>query len=151
ELRPRGAGGRLPWIYNLGLSVSYLKSFNDMDLKAKFAVYNIFDQQRELQVNDRYETTLGFPNPAYLQGTSFQSPRYAQLQVTVDFSSCSSAARIRGPPFPGRCTIPRLSTSAGVSLKVLSTAVLLALLCACGGDSFARSDAGFNKAFDDAV
>ncbi|HLU06625.1 MAG TPA: TonB-dependent receptor [Woeseiaceae bacterium] len=85
ELRPRGAGGRLPWIYNLGLSVSYLKSFNDMDLKAKFAVYNIFDQQRELQVNDRYETTLGFPNPAYLQGTSFQSPRYAQLQVTVDF------------------------------------------------------------------
>lgn len=67
------------------LSLTYLKSFNDVDLKAKFAVYNVFNQQRTLQVNERYETALGFPNPAYLRGASFQSPRYAQLQVTVDF------------------------------------------------------------------
>jgi hypothetical protein len=85
EHKPRGAGGRLPWTYNLGLSLTYARSFNDLDLNAKFAVYNVLDQQRTVQVNDRFETALGFPNPAYLQGTEFQSPRYAQFLVTLDF------------------------------------------------------------------
>jgi hypothetical protein len=85
EHRPRGSGGRLPWTYNLGLSVTYLKSFSDVDLKAKFAVYNVLNQQRTLQVDDELESSLGFINPGYLEGTSFQSPRYAQFLVTVDF------------------------------------------------------------------
>jgi hypothetical protein len=85
EHRARASGGQLPWRYDLGLSVTYLKSFSDVDLRAKFAVYNILDQQRELQVNDRLETSLGFINPSYLQGTSYQSPRFAQFLVTVDF------------------------------------------------------------------
>jgi hypothetical protein len=85
EYRPRGSGGRLPWTYNLGLSVTYLKSFNDVDLKAKFAVYNVLDQQRTVGVNERLETSLGFINPSYLQGTSYQTPRFAQFLVTLDF------------------------------------------------------------------
>ena len=85
EHRARGSEGNLPWTYNLGLSLTYLKSFNDVDLKAKFAVYNVLDQQREVQVNERLETSLGFINPSYLQGTSYQSPRFAQFLVTVDF------------------------------------------------------------------
>jgi hypothetical protein len=82
---PRGAGGRFPWTYNLGLSLTYLKSFNDVDLKAKLAVYNVLDQQRATDANDRLETALGFINPRYLEGTSYQSPRYAQFLVTLDF------------------------------------------------------------------
>jgi hypothetical protein len=85
EYRPRGSGGRLPWTYNLGLGVTYLKSFNDVDLKAKFAVYNVLDQQRTVGVNERLETSLGFINPSYLQGTSYQTPRFAQFLVTLDF------------------------------------------------------------------
>jgi Carboxypeptidase regulatory-like domain/TonB dependent receptor/TonB-dependent Receptor Plug Domain len=81
----RGSGGRMPWTYNLGLSLTYLKSFNDVDLRAKFAVYNILDEQRMTSVNERYETVLGEPNESYLQGTGYQSPRFAQFLVTVDF------------------------------------------------------------------
>jgi hypothetical protein len=85
EHRPRGSGGRLPWTYNLGLSLTYLKSFSDVDLRAKFAVYNVFNQQRVLDVDDEYEASLGDFNEDYLEGTSYQSPRFAQFLVTVDF------------------------------------------------------------------
>jgi hypothetical protein len=85
EHRARASGGRLPWTYNLGLSVTYLKSFSEVDLRAKFAIYNVLDQQRKTQVDDELESDIGFINPGYLQGTSFQSPRYAQFLVTIDF------------------------------------------------------------------
>ena len=85
EHRPRASAGNLPWTYNLGLSVTYLKSFSDVDLSAKFAVYNLLNQQRELQVDDDLEEDIGFINPGYLQGTAYQAPRYAQFLVTVDF------------------------------------------------------------------
>jgi hypothetical protein len=85
EHRPRGSGGRLPWTYNLGLSVTYLRSFSDVDLRARFAVYNLLDQQRVIDVDDEYESGLGVPNADYLEGTTYQSPRYAQFTVTVDF------------------------------------------------------------------
>ena len=85
EHRGRASNGRLPWTYDLGLSLTYLKSFNDVDLRAKFAVYNLLNQQRELQVDDQFESDIGFINPEYLQGTSYQAPRFAQFLVTVDF------------------------------------------------------------------
>jgi hypothetical protein len=85
EHRSRGSGGRLPWTYNLGLSVSYARSFNDMDFRAKLAVYNVLDQQKTLAVDDQFEADIGFLNPEYRVGTSYQSPRYAQLLFTVDF------------------------------------------------------------------
>jgi len=85
EHRARGSAGRLPWTYNLGVSVTYMKSFSDIDLRAKFAVYNLLDQQRTIEVDDELEPSVGSPNPDYLLGTAYQSPRYAQFLVTVDF------------------------------------------------------------------
>lgn len=85
EHRPRASGGRLPWTYNLGISVTYLKQFSDVDLKARFAVYNLLDQQRVIEVDDELESDIGFINPDYMQGETYQSPRYAQFTVTVDF------------------------------------------------------------------
>jgi hypothetical protein len=85
EHRPRGSGGRLPWTYNLGLSVTYLRSFSDVDLRARFAVYNLLDQQRVVEVDDEFESGLGVPNADYLEGTGYQSPRYAQYTVRVYF------------------------------------------------------------------
>lgn len=85
EHRERGSAGRMPWTYNLGLSLTYLREFDAFDLRAKFAVYNVLDQQRVIELDDEYETDIGFVNPDYLEGTAYQSPRYAQFQVTVDF------------------------------------------------------------------
>ncbi|HET6630344.1 MAG TPA: TonB-dependent receptor [Woeseiaceae bacterium] len=85
EHRARGSAGRTPWTYNVGLSLTYLKELQDFDIRAKFAVYNLLDQQRVIEVDDEYEDDIGFVNPDYLEGTAYQSPRYAQFLVTVDF------------------------------------------------------------------
>lgn len=85
EHRSRASGGRMPWTYNVGVSVTYLKSFSDVDLTAKFAVYNLLDQQRVIEVDDQLESDIGFINPSYLQGETYQSPRFAQFLVTIDF------------------------------------------------------------------
>ena len=34
---------------------------------------------------DELETDIGFRNPSYREGTGYQSPRYAQLTVSLDF------------------------------------------------------------------
>lgn len=82
---PRGGYGRLPWSYELGASVTWLKSFNETDLRVKFAVYNLTNQQKKLSVNQTYEDSVGSPNDLFLYPESFQAPRYAQLVVTLDY------------------------------------------------------------------
>lgn len=85
QLRGRGAGGRTPWIYDVGASLTYQKSFGAADLRVKLAVYNLLNQQRALEVDDSYETGVGVANKFYGLGTGYQNPRYAQLTVSVDF------------------------------------------------------------------
>jgi len=81
----RGAYGRLPWSYELGASVTWLKSFNETNLKVKFAVYNLTNQQKRMSVNQEYEGAIGSPNDLFLYPESFQAPRYAQLVVSLDY------------------------------------------------------------------
>ena len=81
----RGAGGKLPWTYDLGANVTYLRSFGDTNLRVKLAVYNLLNQERVIEVDDELEPEIGFINPTYRQGTGYQSPRYAQLTVSLDF------------------------------------------------------------------
>ncbi|KRB11369.1 TonB-dependent receptor [Lysobacter sp. Root690] len=85
ELRRRGSGGRTPWIFDMGASLSYQQQFAQANLRVKLAVYNLLNQQRRIEVDDEYEQDIGFKNPQYLYGTGYQSPRYAQLTVSVDF------------------------------------------------------------------
>lgn len=85
EHRPRGSAGRLPWTYNLNLSLTYRKAFRDVDLAAKLAVYNVLNQQRTLGVEEDLEPNVGTINEEWGIGTSYQSPRSAQFLVTVDF------------------------------------------------------------------
>jgi outer membrane receptor protein involved in Fe transport len=85
ESSPRASGGRLPWTYSLGMSVTYAREFSNLNLRGKFAVYNLLDQQRVIEVDDEYESDIGFLNPDYGLGTSYQSPLYAQFVVTLGF------------------------------------------------------------------
>jgi hypothetical protein len=85
ELSPRGAGGRLPWTYDVGANLTYLQSFGDTNLRVKFAVFNLLNQERVIEVDDELESDIGFRNPSYLEGTGYQSPRYAQLTISLDF------------------------------------------------------------------
>lgn len=82
----RGSAGRLDWTYDLGASLTYLHSFGERaDLRVKLAVYNLLNERRTIEVDDEYESEIGFANPEYRQPTGFQSPRYGQLTVSLDF------------------------------------------------------------------
>ena len=84
-LSPRAGRGRTPWTYDLSTSLTYLRSFGEADLRVKFAIYNILNEQRTLGVDQELQDGIGSDNPLFGYGTSFQSPRYAQLTVSVNF------------------------------------------------------------------
>ncbi|HZX79307.1 TonB-dependent receptor [Lysobacter sp.] len=85
EHSARGAYGSMPWTYEVGASLTYLRSFGETDLRVKFAVYNLFDQQREVRVDQELQPSIGDFNDFFGQGFGFQAPRYAQLVVSVNF------------------------------------------------------------------
>jgi hypothetical protein len=63
----------------------------------KFAVYNLLNQQRVVRVDQELQPTVGLTDPDangvqhteynqfFGQGYGFQSPRYAQLVVSLTF------------------------------------------------------------------
>ena len=69
----------------MGASLTYLHSFGDVDLRVKLALYNLLNEQRVIEVDDQLDSDIGFTNPTYRQGTGYQSPRYGQLTVSLDF------------------------------------------------------------------
>lgn len=85
EFSPRGDFGRMPWTYNLGASVTWTLPVEGIDLKARFSVYNLLNEQEEINVRGRYEQTPGVVRPYFGTGTRWQAPRYAQLVVTWNF------------------------------------------------------------------
>jgi outer membrane receptor protein involved in Fe transport len=84
---PRGKYGRTPWTYNLGASISWQTPVGDTGrLKAKFAVYNLLNQQRPTSLDQDLQTTIGNTTNQYFEEPQlFQSPRFAQLTVSLDF------------------------------------------------------------------
>ena len=81
----RGAFGRMPWVTNLGASVTWTMPSERFDLKARLSVYNLLDSQTEINVHSRYESTPGNEMPYFGEATVWQSPRYMQLVVTYAF------------------------------------------------------------------
>ncbi|WP_411833593.1 carboxypeptidase regulatory-like domain-containing protein [Pseudoxanthomonas mexicana] len=85
EYSPRGAFGRMPWIYNLGANVTWTLPVDGIDLKARLSVYNLLNEQEVINVRARYESNPGVVRSTFGTGTRWQSPRYAQLVVTWNF------------------------------------------------------------------
>ncbi len=85
EYAPRGAGGRLPWTYNLGANVTWTLPVEGVDLKARLSVFNLLNDQEVINVRQRYEMGPGVVRGLHGTGTRWQSPRYAQLVVTWNF------------------------------------------------------------------
>ncbi|MGN2252958.1 carboxypeptidase regulatory-like domain-containing protein [Frateuria sp. GZRe12] len=87
ERSPRGAYGRLPWTYTLNAGISYILPFQGGgNLRVKLAVYNLLNQQRTVQVDQDLQTTISNDTSAsFMQPIGFQSPRFTQLTVAVDF------------------------------------------------------------------
>src|SRR5690606_2444670 len=81
----RGAFGRMPWVYNLGANVTWTLPVEGIDLKARFSVYNLLNQQTVINVHSRYESQPGVKRPYFGEGTNWQSPRSMQLVVTWNY------------------------------------------------------------------
>ncbi len=84
EYSERGAFGRLPWVKDLGLNVTFTP-FSGIDLKARFSVYNVLNDQTVVNVHSRYESTPGNRMPYFGQGTVWQAPRYMNLVVSYSY------------------------------------------------------------------
>ncbi|HEX7112392.1 MAG TPA: TonB-dependent receptor, partial [Mizugakiibacter sp.] len=84
---PRGGYGRLPWTYTFDASISYILPLGEQaKLRAKLAVYNLFNQKRTVNVDQDLQTGISNGlSETFLQGNSFQSPRFTQLTVSLDF------------------------------------------------------------------
>ena len=82
---PRGSGGRLPWTYNLGASLTWTAPVEGLDLKARLSVHNLLNEQEVINVRQRYEADPGVVRPLHGTGTRWQSPRYTQLVITWNF------------------------------------------------------------------
>ncbi|MFC4314060.1 TonB-dependent receptor domain-containing protein [Steroidobacter flavus] len=85
EPKPRGTAGRLPWTYQVDLSFAYTPRWAD-GLIAKMDVFNVFNKQEAIAVDDRAEDgATGAPLGTYLVPRAYQSPREFQFSLVYNF------------------------------------------------------------------
>lgn len=86
ESSPRGKYGRMPWTYNLNAGVSYIQPFDGGEFRVKLAIYNLLNEQRTTAVDQDLQTSISnATNSTFRQPLGFQSPRFAQLTMSVNF------------------------------------------------------------------
>lgn len=82
---PRGTAGRLPWTYSVDLSFAYAPRWAE-GLIAKMDVFNVFNKQETVAVDDRAENAAtGTPASTYLVPRAFQAPREFQFSLVYNF------------------------------------------------------------------
>jgi hypothetical protein len=85
EHSARGGAGRMPWVINLGLSVSYEHQFGPATFRAKLAAYNALNRQVPVWVYQELEPAVGDRDEFFGKERFLQSPRYGQLTLSLDF------------------------------------------------------------------
>ncbi len=86
QVVPRGTAGRTPDTYNLDLNVAYRPSFAP-GLQFKVDVFNVFNSQKALAVDESGEDSVGnsLADTTYLTPTLLQSPRSFRFMVQYDW------------------------------------------------------------------
>lgn len=85
EHSARGGAGRMPWIVDVGLSVSYERAIGQAFFRAKLSAYNIFNRQEAVWVYQDLEPGVGDRNEEFGQERFLQAPRYGQLMLSLNF------------------------------------------------------------------
>jgi hypothetical protein len=85
ELVERGTVGESPWIYNIDLGVQYRPAFFEENLTVSLDVFNVFNFQDALLVNDFREDAAGDTEYSYGAVQRYQRPRAVRLGVTYNF------------------------------------------------------------------
>ena len=85
EHSARGGAGRMPWIIDVGASVTYERKFGNANFQAKLAVFNLFNRQETTWVYQELEPAVGDRDEYFGQERFLQSPRYGQLTLALEF------------------------------------------------------------------
>jgi hypothetical protein len=86
---PRGSAGRLKWLYEFDLSLTYHTQVADGDLTLKTTVYNLFNFDTPMNVNEVAQITRTdgsfAANPDWNSPTALQSNRLVSFVVRYQF------------------------------------------------------------------
>ncbi|MET0290605.1 MAG: TonB-dependent receptor [Pseudoxanthomonas sp.] len=85
DATPPGSRGRLGWIAQLDLGVTYKPSFADGKLAFRFDVFNITNEQTASNIYPFSQLPDGSQNPLWNQPVAYQNPRSGRLTVSYDF------------------------------------------------------------------
>jgi len=86
QLTPRGTSGRLPWTKTLNLNLEWKPAFADKKLAFKVDVFNVFNSQEVINVNEYGEDASGNWQPnVWKSPTGYQTPRSVRFMVQYDF------------------------------------------------------------------
>ncbi|MFT4248262.1 MAG: TonB-dependent receptor [Pseudomonas sp.] len=85
EPSPPGSQGRLPWVKQLDLGVSYRPDFGKGRLKFGLDVFNVFNSQTVTWIWPYQQTDPGVADPLYGAAVVRQAPRYLRLNVSYDY------------------------------------------------------------------
>jgi hypothetical protein len=83
ELLGRGSQGRTPWTYDVGANVTWQHQFGSAGVMVKLAVYNLFNEERVLEVDESDNPTS--VDNTFRTPTAWTAPRYGQLTFQVKF------------------------------------------------------------------
>ncbi|GAB3020871.1 TonB-dependent receptor [Bowmanella dokdonensis] len=86
---PRGSAGNLDWLYELDLSLTYVTQVYGGDLSFKATVYNPFNFDTPINVNEVAQVTLSdgsfAANPDWNSPTGLQKNRFVSLVARYEF------------------------------------------------------------------
>jgi len=82
---PRGTVGRTPWLFKVDLNASYKFKVSDVDMRATFDIFNVFNSQEITAQNEHYERTEGTQNQYYGAAYSWQAPTSVRLGLEIKF------------------------------------------------------------------
>jgi len=85
EPSPPGSHGRLPWLHQLDLGVTYRPLFAAKRLAFNANVFNVFNEQRPIFLQPNSEQAPYSPNPLFGTALYREEPRYVRLSVSYDY------------------------------------------------------------------
>lgn len=85
EPSPPGKYGRLPWVKQLDLAVTYRPSFAGGKLAFNAGVFNVLNARSDTWRHPYSELDPGAPDPLYGAGIDQQAPRYLRLSMSYDY------------------------------------------------------------------
>jgi hypothetical protein len=85
EAVQRGSLGRTPSITTLDLNLQYSMAIGGTDVRLSMDIFNVFDSDKKIRVNENGDTAGGLAEPNFLRATSFQMPRSLRLSARFNF------------------------------------------------------------------